>query len=61
MYLIQLRMDKAKELLRKTDATLQDIAVSVGYPDVYFFSRAFKNIRVYLRFITGTAYIHLLL
>jgi iron complex transport system substrate-binding protein len=36
-------MDKAKELLRKTDATLQDIAVSVGYPDVYFFSRAFKK------------------
>ncbi|WP_431087569.1 ABC transporter substrate-binding protein [Paenibacillus sp. 8b26] len=43
MYLIQLRMDKAKELLRKTDATLQDIAASVGYPDVYFFSRAFKK------------------
>ncbi|PNQ79240.1 AraC family transcriptional regulator [Paenibacillus sp. F4] len=43
MYLIQLRMDKAKELLRKTDATLQDIATSVGYPDVYFFSRAFKK------------------
>ncbi len=42
-YLIQLRMDKAKELLRKTDATLQDIAVSVGYSDVYFFSRAFKK------------------
>ncbi|ASR46508.1 ABC transporter substrate-binding protein [Paenibacillus kribbensis] len=42
-YLIRLRMDKAKELLRKTDATLQDIAVGVGYPDVYFFSRAFKK------------------
>ncbi|WP_244316054.1 AraC family transcriptional regulator [Paenibacillus brasilensis] len=43
MYLIQLRMVKAKELLRKTDATLQDIAGSVGYPDGYFFSRAFKK------------------
>ncbi|SFD75875.1 iron complex transport system substrate-binding protein [Paenibacillus catalpae] len=43
-YLVRYRMEKAKGLLTSTDASLQQIAASVGYPDVYFFSRMFKKI-----------------
>ncbi|QDQ02134.1 ABC transporter substrate-binding protein [Lysinibacillus fusiformis] len=42
-YLIQLRIDKATLLLVKTDASLREIAMSVGYNDVYYFSRLFKK------------------
>lgn len=42
-YLQQLRLDRAKQLL--SDHTLQigEIALSIGYPDLYMFSRAFKK------------------
>ncbi|MGE7110596.1 AraC family transcriptional regulator [Lysinibacillus sp. NPDC047702] len=42
-YLIQHRIDKATILLVKTDASLREIAMSVGYSDVYYFSRLFKK------------------
>lgn len=42
-YVIQTRMAKAKELLIQTDATVQEIAVSVGYSDVFYFTRLFKK------------------
>lgn len=42
-YLIQFRMDKAKELLLHTQIPVKDIAVSVGYADHYYFSRLFKK------------------
>lgn len=43
-YLIQLRMEKAKELLRDTSkATIQEIADEVGYSDTYHFSKLFKK------------------
>ncbi|TBL76238.1 AraC family transcriptional regulator [Paenibacillus thalictri] len=42
-YLIQFRMDKAKERLLHTDLTLKEIADSVGYADSYYFSRIFKK------------------
>ncbi|MFD0589311.1 ABC transporter substrate-binding protein [Paenibacillus sp. GCM10027627] len=42
-YLIQFRMDKAKELLLHTGIPVKDIAVSVGYADHYYFSRLFKK------------------
>ncbi|KQO08459.1 AraC family transcriptional regulator [Paenibacillus sp. Leaf72] len=42
-YLIQVRMQKARELLLGTDASLKDIAAAVGYPDSYYFSRIFKK------------------
>lgn len=42
-YLARLRMEKAGELLRDTRLTLQEIAVSVGYQDGYYFSRMFKK------------------
>ncbi|MFB9279330.1 ABC transporter substrate-binding protein [Cohnella cellulosilytica] len=42
-YLIRLRMDKAKTLLRQTDVPLKQIAEAVGYEDGYHFSRMFKK------------------
>ncbi|WP_232322280.1 AraC family transcriptional regulator [Brevibacillus parabrevis] len=42
-YVISLRMEKAKELLSQTDATMQEVAASVGYQDVLYFSRLFKK------------------
>lgn len=42
-YLVQIRMDKARELLLATEATLHDIAVAVGYPDAYSFGKMFKK------------------
>ncbi len=42
-YLIQIRIDYAKRALLETDATLQEIAVSIGYSDAYYFSRMFKK------------------
>ena len=43
-YLIGIRMEKAKELLTEhPDASLQEVAVRVGYDDVYHFSKLFKK------------------
>lgn len=42
-FMIQVRMSKAKELLLTTDATLQEIAKNVGYPDGYYFAKMFKR------------------
>ncbi|SIR57889.1 iron complex transport system substrate-binding protein [Paenibacillus macquariensis] len=42
-YVIQARMAKAKELIIRTDATTQEIALSVGYSDGFYFARLFKK------------------
>jgi AraC-like DNA-binding protein len=42
-YLIQKRMEKASELLLQATLTVTEIALSLGYADVYAFSRAFYN------------------
>ncbi|WP_260866120.1 AraC family transcriptional regulator [Paenibacillus xylanexedens] len=42
-YLTRIRMDKATELLLHTDASLQQIADSIGIPDVVYFNRLFKK------------------
>lgn len=42
-YLIGIRIEHAAGLLLNTDAGLREIAVEVGYADVYYFSRLFKN------------------
>lgn len=46
-YLIRIRIDKAANLLVETDATLREIAASVGYKDPYYLSRLFKKIWVF--------------
>ncbi|WNS45587.1 AraC family transcriptional regulator [Paenibacillus sp. MMS20-IR301] len=42
-YLIRVRVDKACRLLRQTDLSLQEVAASVGYPDLSYFIRIFKK------------------
>ncbi|WP_028551533.1 helix-turn-helix transcriptional regulator [Paenibacillus sp. UNC451MF] len=42
-YLIQLRMERASELLLNTTLNITEIARSTGYPDLYSFSRSFFN------------------
>ena len=42
-YLHKLRIEKAKEMLRCDYSSLTDIALSLGYPSLYDFSRAFKK------------------
>lgn len=43
-YLTELRMDKAKQLLRCTDMSSGNIAFTVGYNDAHYFSFLFKKI-----------------
>lgn len=43
-YVLSLRMNEAKLLLKQTDYRLAEIARSVGYPDLFSFSRAFKKV-----------------
>ena len=47
-YLHETRIKKAKEMLESDYGTLSDVAVSVGYPNVFHFSKMFKK-------ITGTS------
>lgn len=42
-YLTDLRMQKAKELLRKTDLKMYEVSSSVGYNNVEHFTRVFKK------------------
>ena len=42
-YLIFVRIDKAKMLLRSKNLSVQNIAYSVGYPDPFAFSKIFKK------------------
>jgi len=42
-YLINIRMEKAKELLRSTDMMTKEISTAVGYEDERVFMRRFKK------------------
>ena len=42
-YARQLRIEKAKEMLKSDYITLTDIATSLGYSSLYDFSRDFKK------------------
>lgn len=42
-YLIRIRLETASELLITTDVSVREIAASIGYKDVYYFSRIFKK------------------
>lgn len=41
-YLQQLRMNKGRSLLQETDLSVTEIGISLGYPSLYAFTRAFK-------------------
>lgn len=42
-YLVRVRIAKAKELLKHTDRSLEEIAGEVGYADAFALSKAFKR------------------
>ncbi|MGL5676002.1 MAG: AraC family transcriptional regulator [Cellulosilyticaceae bacterium] len=42
-YLIQIRLEKAKEMMEQEDLPVNVIAKSVGYTDAYYFSKLFKK------------------
>lgn len=42
-YLQRLRMEKGAQMLLETEFPVTDIALSLGYPDLYTFTRAFRN------------------
>ena len=42
-YVHKLRIEKAKEMLKSDYGTISDIAQSLGYPNLYDFSRDFKK------------------
>ncbi|OAB48439.1 hypothetical protein PBAT_02065 [Paenibacillus antarcticus] len=42
-YVQRLRMDRAKKLLYDQSLMVSEISLTVGYPDLYSFSRAFKK------------------
>jgi AraC family transcriptional regulator of arabinose operon len=44
IYLLQYRMNRAKELFKNQDLTIGDISRSVGYTDPLLFSKMFKKI-----------------
>ncbi|MFS0869550.1 ABC transporter substrate-binding protein [Paenibacillus xylanilyticus] len=42
-YMIRMRMNEARLLLTTSEATLNEIAAYVGYPDPFYFNRVFKK------------------
>jgi AraC-like DNA-binding protein len=42
-FLVKVRMERARDLLTNSSLNITEVAYSVGYRDVYLFSRAFKN------------------
>ena len=42
-YIHSVRIEKAKEMLRNDGGNVTDIALSLGYPNIYDFSRTFKK------------------
>lgn len=43
-YLLELRMQKAKTLLRDTDLLISEVALACGYADVHGFSKSFNRV-----------------
>jgi AraC family transcriptional regulator, arabinose operon regulatory protein len=42
-FMVQARLERARQLIQETDMTLGQIASALGYEDVYFFSRQYKQ------------------
>lgn len=42
-FIIRARLERARQLLRETDMSVGQIAQALGYSDIYFFSRQFKE------------------
>jgi AraC family transcriptional regulator, arabinose operon regulatory protein len=42
-YVVQARIERARQLLAETDASVTDVAITLGYKDIAHFSRQFKQ------------------
>lgn len=42
-YILDVRMQRAVKMLRYTGKSISEIAANTGFPDIYYFSRAFKR------------------
>jgi transcriptional regulator GlxA family with amidase domain len=42
-YLIQARVDRARDLLTETNMSVTQVAAMLGYPDIAYFSRQYKR------------------
>jgi AraC-like DNA-binding protein len=42
-FMIQARLDRARQLIQETDMTLGQVALALGYDDVAFFSRQYRR------------------
>jgi AraC-like DNA-binding protein len=42
-YINKMRVEKAKELLKKTDLTVLEVSKTVGFEDQFYFSKVFKQ------------------
>jgi AraC family transcriptional regulator len=42
-YVLELRLERAKQLLKKTGASVESIAKNAGFDDLAYFSRFFKQ------------------
>ncbi|MDF2921179.1 MAG: AraC family transcriptional regulator [Paenibacillaceae bacterium] len=42
-YVSELRINKARELLKQTDLSIEEIAIKAGYVDYYYFNKVFKK------------------
>jgi transcriptional regulator GlxA family with amidase domain len=45
-YFIQLRMQRACELLQQTSLSVKEVAAALGYEDPFYFSRVFKLVNL---------------
>lgn len=43
-YIQQLKISKAKDLIRETSMTMKEISFSIGYENTYYFSRVFRKL-----------------
>ena len=43
-YFTRLRMEKARCLLDTTEASVKEVAATLGYDDPFYFSRVFKSV-----------------
>jgi YesN/AraC family two-component response regulator len=42
-YVSELRIKKARELLKRTDLSIEEVAIQAGYVDYYYFNKVFKK------------------
>lgn len=42
-YVSELRIKKARELLKRTDLSIEEVAIKAGYVDYYYFNKVFKK------------------